>query len=815
MEHVHGSYDGSLVIYSYIIAVLASYTTLDLAGRVSSGNRSSRKGWLLFGACAMGLGIWSMHFVGMLAFSLPIAVEYDLAIVIISVLAAIAGSYIALYVVSRNQLTVIQLLVGGALLATGVSVMHYVGMAAMLIDITYKPVIFVLSILIAFAASIAALWLTFYFRNSGQRYARWKKLGSGLIMGAAISGMHYTGMAAANFHPSEKKAIFYGVVLEHGWLAYLIIGGTLVTLGLSLFSIYISKQLAGKDLELEQNEKWFRSLYENNQDGIVSLDVQFRVISCNPVALDILGLKSEQVFQQKLESLIHIIVPEQRENVLEMFRRAFSGETVTGETTIERMDGRQVELSLTNAPVLVDDVIVGTYIILKDITAKKQAEAKVKHLAFHDELTGLPNRRLFNQAIEEAIVESKQSKRPFAVMVLDIDRFKMINDSLGHTYGDHFLKEVSSRIAAGAAKYNVMVARMGGDEFTMLYRNYNDDQEVRQFVQGIIERIQVPYRLKDNDFYVSASIGIATFPLHGDNDEQLLKNADTAMYEVKKKGKNGFEFFSSLLDEQLAEKIELEGDLRKAINRGELMLHYQPQIRANDLAMVGVEALVRWKHPEKGMLSPGLFIPIAEETGLIYDIGTWVLREACSQMKRWHDEGGPLIPVSVNLSSQQFHQPQLVEYILAILEETGLPPEFLDLEITESMMMDAEVSASILRELNEHGIKISLDDFGTGYSSLSYLKMFPIHKLKIDRSFIRDITQNQNDKAIVATIISMAQNLNMEVIAEGIETKDQLDILTDRDCGNIQGYYFSKPLSADDVEQAFFVPGRGMALKQG
>ncbi|WP_318153740.1 putative bifunctional diguanylate cyclase/phosphodiesterase [Paenibacillus vietnamensis] len=255
--------------------------------------------------------------------------------------------------------------------------------------------------------------------------------------------------------------------------------------------------------------------------------------------------------------------------------------------------------------------------------------------------------------------------------------------------------------------------------------------------------------------------------------------------------------------------------MRKALERGELILHYQPQIRTSDNSMVGVEALVRWEHPERGTLTPGLFIPIAEETGLIYELGTWVLREACRQMRQWHNEGGPLIPVSVNLSSQQFHQRRLAEYVMDILKETGLPPEYLELEITEGMMMDAAVSTEILKELNEHGIRISLDDFGTGYSSLSYLKLFPIHKLKIDRSFIRDITENQNDKAIVATIIAMAQHLNMDVIAEGIETKDQLDILTDKDCGKIQGYYFSKPLSAADMERAYFAPTRAGLVRNG
>lgn len=808
MEHIHGSYDSILVFFSYIIAVMASYTALDLAGRVSTSKGKTRLGWLLFGAAAMGMGIWSMHFVGMLAFNLPITIKYDLIIVLLSVVAAIVASFIALYVVGRSKLTGVQLLSGALLLATGISIMHYVGMSAMLIHITYTPIIFILSVLIAFGASVAALWLAFYFRKGGQRGELWKKLGSGAIMGAAIVGMHYTGMVAANFHNSSKSALFYGVILDQKWLAYFIAGGTLFTLGLSLFGIYISKRLASKDLEIEQNEKWYKSLYENSQDGIVSVDLQHRVISFNSVALQLTGYSGKQVINQPISALSTIIVSEDQEKVKQMFQSTFQGERSNLETAIIRPDGIRLDLNVSYVPVIVEGNVVGSYIIFKDITEELRAKQKISHLAFHDELTGLPNRRMFNQAIAQAIEDSSISKSSFAVMVLDIDRFKMINDSLGHTVGDQFLKEVSKRIEKSAEEYNVILARMGGDEFTLLCREYESHETVKALAKQIISSIQAPYRLKDSDFYVSASIGISLFPGHGHDAIQLLKNADTAMYEVKKRGKNGYQFFTNELDHILQEKIELEGDLRKAVERGELLLHYQPQIRTEDHAMIGIEALVRWEHPSKGMLSPGIFIPIAEETGLIYEIGTWVLREACQQMRKWHAEGGPLIPISVNLSSQQFHQPKLAEYIMAILEETGLESQYLELEITESMMMDASVSSSILNQLNDFGIKISLDDFGTGYSSLSYLKMFPIHKVKIDRSFIRDITENNDDKAIVSTIIAMAQHLNMEVIAEGIETKDQLDILMDNECRKIQGYYFSKPLSANDVEQAFFIPSR-------
>lgn len=808
MEHVHGTYDSLLVIFSYIIAVMASYTALDLAGRVSTSKGGTKLSWLMFGAASMGMGIWSMHFVGMLALKLPFPIKYDLVIVLISVIAAIGAAFTALYDVGRSELSRSQLLAGGLLLATGITIMHYVGMSAMLIHITYNPIIVMLSILIAFVASIAALWLSFYFRKDRQKGQWWKKLGSGAIMGAAIVGMHYTGMVAANFHSSNKTALFLGVILDQTWLAYIIALGIFFTLGLSLFGIYISKRFAHKDSEIEQNEKWYKSLYENSQDGIVSVDLQYRVTSHNTNALKITGFSSKQVMHQLISTLSGIIVYEDQERVKQMFQRSFAGETLNHETAIIREDGMRIELNVAHVPVVVDGEVVGSYIIFKDITAEKRAQMKVNHLAFHDELTGLPNRRKFNQAIAETIEQSSTSDSHFAVMVLDIDRFKIINDSLGHMVGDQFLQEVSGRIQQAIEGQDVMLARMGGDEFTLLCRNYETQDTIKRLAEQIISCIQAPYRLKDSDFYVSASIGIALFPSHGQDAVQLLKNADTAMYEVKKKGKNDYQFFTGELDRVLQEKIELEGDLRKAIERGELLLHYQPQIRTEDRAMIGMEALVRWQHPTRGLLSPGVFIPLAEETGLIYEMGTWVLREACKQMRMWHVQGGPLIPISVNLSSQQFHQPKLADYIMAILQETGLEPKYLELEITESMMMDAALSSSILNQLNEYGIRISLDDFGTGYSSLSYLKMFPIQKVKIDRSFIRDITNNSDDRAIVSTIIAMAMHLNMEVIAEGIETKDQLDILTDNSCRKIQGYYFSKPLSASVVEERFFVPAR-------
>ncbi|MFD2671321.1 EAL domain-containing protein [Marinicrinis sediminis] len=808
--HMHGTYDLELVLFSYIIAVFASYTALDLAGRVRLSKGGRRVTWLLLGAIVMGMGIWSMHFVGMMAFSLPVPIVYDLVVVLISVVAALLAAFITLYIVSRERVTVVGVLVGGLLLAIGISSMHYIGMAAITIHITYDPMMFVLSIVIAGLASIGALAFSFYFSQDQSGRGFWKKLGSGVMMGIAIAGMHYVGMIAANFHISQKSPPFFGIDLEQKYLGYIITGGTLFTLVMSLIGIYVSKRLTIKDSEARQSEKWFRSLFQNNQDGIITIDLNRRIVGFNEAASTMTGYDGSQFMHEPIETISALIPEADRDRIRQLFQQSFTGKSISYEADMIHKQGHLISLYVVVVPVTIENEVNGIFIIAKDVTAEKKSKELIQHLAYHDELTGLPNRRMFNERLDARITQHQEANTRFAVMVLDIDRFKMINDSLGHMYGDLFLKEVSERIRQVVIDRPICLARIGGDEFTLMVEQFDQLTEVSAIADELIHQIQQPYSLMETDFYVTASIGITVYPDHGIDSGQLLKHADSAMYEVKREGKNGYCYYSAELNQQLIEKIELERDLRKAVQNEELFLHYQPQIQTEGQRMIGVEALIRWQHPAKGVLSPGVFIPIAEETGIIYEIGSWILREACRQMKDWHDAGGPLIPISVNLSSQQFHQSNLAAHVQQILEETGLEPKYLELEITESMMMDANTSISILNELHQLGVRISLDDFGTGYSSLSYLKMFPIQKLKIDRSFIQDITVNRNDKAIVSTIIAMAQHLNMSVIAEGIESKEQLDVLTLNDCREIQGYYFSKPLSAWDVEQQFFVPQRAV-----
>ncbi|WP_249435824.1 EAL domain-containing protein [Paenibacillus sp. Marseille-Q4541] len=805
LGHIHNSYDRMFVFFSYVIAVFASYNVLNLAKTISYSKGKSYGLWLLYGAVVMGMGIWSMHFVGMLASNFTIPVSYNLNTIIISVVVAIVASFIALYIVVHKKLSKIRLLAGASLFAIGISAMHYIGMAAIELKVSYDPVYFILSIMIAFAASITALSLSFYFLEDKKYGDGWKKFGSALLMGAGISGMHYTGMAGAHYelkHGHEPV----GILLEHEWLAYFITVGTLITLALSMLGLYISRRFLSQEMAKQENEKWYKSLYANNQDGIISINSDHIIIGFNPAAEKIMGLNEKSYKYRSIGSILPIFVADQHEYLKAMYRRSSKGEFLRYESAIYLESGHKVDLNMVNAPVLVDGKVMGNYIIARDVTEEKKAKEKNHFLAFHDELTALPNRRMFNQALSELIKERQSKGDSFAVMVMDMDRFKLINDSLGHIYGDLFLQQLSDRIRRSLEDEEVVISRMGGDEFAILLKDNIGEEEATAMAERLLMTLGQPYYLNDNEYYVTASIGIAVYPGHGIDAVQLLRNADMAMYEVKKQGKNGFLFFSSEMNSQILERVELEGEIRKAIERREFELYYQPQFRAEDARLIGVEALVRWIHPVKGVLSPAIFIPAAEETGLITQLGSWVLREACRQMYEWHEAGAPRIPVSVNLSSQQFYQPHLTRDIKQILEETGLHPEYLELEITESMMMDAEISSEILTELSSLGIRISLDDFGTGYSSLSYLKMFPINKLKIDRSFIQDIAVNDNDKAIVATIISMAQHLNMNVIAEGIETKDQLDILIENDCSEIQGYYYSRPLPAQELASAFLGP---------
>lgn len=479
--------------------------------------------------------------------------------------------------------------------------------------------------------------------------------------------------------------------------------------------------------------------------------------------------------------------------------RATANEEREGHAVLRnyRKDGTLFWSDWYIAPVKDDTGVVSHFIVVQyDITATKRYESELEFQTNRDALTGLANRSLLRDRLSQAVSYAYRYGHPIWVLFVDLDRFKFVNDTLGHQAGDILLTAVSSRLQA-AVRDTDTVARMGGDEFVLILPERTDAGLSTHIVQRIMEAIGQPLTIEGHEFFVSCSIGVAVYPADGDTPEELIKHADIAMYRAKETGRNNFQFYTPAMNERALERLHIEGDLRNALEREEFMLHYQPQVDLRTGEIVGVEALIRWQHPELGMVPPVRFIGLAEENGLIVPIGAWVVRAACLQNKAWQKSGLCHLRVSVNLSARQFAQEDLVESIASSLREADLEPQYLEIELTESLVMaDVDRAIGILRELKALGVKLSIDDFGTGYSSLSYLKRFPIDVLKIDRSFVNDITIDPDDAAIVASIVSLAHSLRLQVIAEGVETEAQLNYLREHDCDQIQGYFFSRPVTA-------------------
>jgi diguanylate cyclase (GGDEF)-like protein len=439
--------------------------------------------------------------------------------------------------------------------------------------------------------------------------------------------------------------------------------------------------------------------------------------------------------------------------------------------------------------------------IMQDITERKHAEEMIRHQAYHDMLTDLPNRMLFQDRLTHALVRARRHGSKLAVMFLDLDRFKTVNDTFGHAVGDQLLKGIAERLKTRLRGEDT-ISRLGGDEFTILLPEVKLVEDITAVARKIIQAFDMPFMLDGQEIHSSTSLGIALFPEDGDDAQTLLHHADTALYHAKEQGRNTFQFYQSTMSDKANERLVMENELRRALTQEQFTLFYQPQVSITTGEVIGMEALLRWRHPTLGTISPAQFIPVAEETGLIVPLGQWVLYQACGQNKAWQQAGHTPLRMAVNLSARQFHQHNLLEMVSAVLADTGLDPAYLELEITESVAMrDVEFSTSVMCGLREMGVQLSIDDFGVGHSSLIYLKKFPINTLKIDQLFVRGLTTDLNDQAIATAIITMARSMNLRVIAEGVESEEQLAFLRACACDGMQGYLFSKPLPADALTQ--------------
>ncbi len=468
----------------------------------------------------------------------------------------------------------------------------------------------------------------------------------------------------------------------------------------------------------------------------------------------------------------------------------------------QRADGARLFIRISGEPVFDEGGTFRGYRgVGRDVTAAEEADRRVVALARHDSLTGLPNRNQFSQELSRAVARSQRSGGGFSVCFIDLDRFKVVNDTLGHAAGDELLQQMAQRLCA-AVRENDVVARLGGDEFVVLLDGATDASHVGAIVRKLLATLAAPVRLQGCDFELGASMGVAVYPQDGTDAEGLLKNADTAMYEAKGAGRNDWRFYTPEMADTARRAFEMESALRLGLVRGELLLHYQPKVEARSGRLMGLEALVRWRRPGHGLVPPGEFIPLAEERGLIVPLGRWVLEEACSQLAAWRAAGLPVVPVSVNLSPRQFNGGTLLDDVRQVLVRHGLPAALLELELTESTLLtDPQRATETLGRLAELGVGLSIDDFGTGYSSLAYLKRFPAQTVKIDRSFVRSLPQDDSDRAITAAVIALAHGLGLNVVAEGVENTAQLDILRRLGCDEIQGFLFGHPVPAADVER--------------
>lgn len=668
---LNGSYDLATVAVSLLVAVFAALTSFELASRIDSAQGAAGRYWLAGSGCALGLGIWSVHFLGMLAYTLPVAVGYDATLVLAALAAAVAGAWPAMALACRGRLAA-----GALMAAAGIAGMHYLGMASLRMQPPIDQPLERAAISVAIAAVLSgmALRLAEWGRHDAPQ-ALSGRLAAAVIMAGAIAGTPYSSLGAAYF-PADAISLAADSGLPAEWLAAAV---AVVVLGILAMALVVA------------------------------------------------------VLDARLES-----------------RTALLARSLAG----------------TNEELL--------------------------RLALHDNLTKLPNRILLEQQLKQRIENARRGPRRFALLFLDLDGFKAVNDAYGHHTGDGLLVELAGRIRRQLRGADT-AARLGGDEFVVL-SEVVEPNDAASVAQRLIKVLSRPATVMGHRVAVSASVGIALFPDNGDNPRTLMRNADAAMYHAKRMGRSRFSYFEPSMNSNAQEQLRMLQDLRQARARKQLLLHYQPRFAPNG-EITGAEALIRWLHPEKGLIPPDRFIPLAERSRLIVSIGEWVLDEACRQLREWHRAGRHRWIMSVNLSTAQFVHEGLYESVRQALARHSLPPRSLTLEITESTAMrDAEATLGLLRRLVDLGVRISIDDFGSGYSSLLYLKRLPATELKIGRGFVRQLQGDTADAAVVSAIVALGQKLKLKVAAEGVETEEQQSFLTSLGCDTLQGFLLGKPM---------------------
>ncbi|MFA6922302.1 MAG: EAL domain-containing protein [Gallionella sp.] len=947
------SWDFSLVVLSVLVAVIGSFAALTHAQRMRESTGRIATVWMLAGGCTLGVAIWSMHFIGMLALHLPVPIAFDQTLTWLSLLPAIAAALLGFWVLREQHIGYRRIVVSGLLMGAGISAMHYTGMSALKMSpvISFEPLVFFLSVLIAVVASWGALLIMYQGERVKLPPLLRFVLGA-LIMGGAISGMHYTAMAGVNIQPGSMCLSGVSRIEPH-ILSILVAATVLLWFGGGILASLFDRRMVRKNAQalaelgqayeqlLTQNEQQTQSLQGSEErlrmtlrcapDAVFICEQDGHIVYVNDHVIDTLGYGREalyamtlfelsppdwrEIYRQEARKILldnehHImeirlvkkdggrvpmelnavllpngnvyascrditerkvaqrVLEDTRENLqllLNSVAEGIYGVDNEGKCTFVnaaflrilgypdvtevvgqpvhalihhshadgtpypgnecrmylafrdmqavhvddevfwRRDGTAVAVEYWSHPIVKNGVVEGAVATFLDITERKLAEQRVHQLAFFDALTGLPNRRLLLDRLTQAFAVSMRNGRYGALMFLDLDNFKTLNDSKGHDVGDLLLVEVAHRLQQ-CVRDGDSVARLGGDEFVvvleMLSSGVNEAILQAELVgEKIRAALSLPYLLNQYEHHTSSSIGIVLFRGHQESIENLLKYADTAMYQAKAAGRNAIRFYDPEMQAVMEARVELEAELRCALEKQQFRLFYQIQVDSRRQP-IGAEVLLRWLHPERGLVSPLQFIPLSEETGLILPIGLWVLQTACAQLKAWQaDIATRDLTLAVNVSAKQFRQSDFVAQVQRALVDSGAKASHLKLELTESIVLEnVEATIAKMREIKMLGVSFSMDDFGTGYSSLQYLKRLPLDQIKIDQSFVRDIITDPNDAAIVQTVIAMTDALGLNVIAEGVETEAQLEFLEQRGCHAFQGYLFSKPVPVEQFE---------------
>jgi diguanylate cyclase (GGDEF)-like protein/PAS domain S-box-containing protein len=763
------AHDLRLVGLAAVICALASFTAISLLHHVRRSTGQMRLIWLAISATSTGFGIWATHFIAMLAFSPGLPTAYNLTLTLLSLIAAILLTGTGLAVAVMADWKVAPWL-GGAMVGGGIAAMHYTGMAAFEIQgrITWDPPLVAASI--ALGGLIGAAALPVGLRGDALKC----KLLGALLLTVAICSHHFTAMGAASLIP-DPTIEFSPSALPSGWLA--------IAVALASFMIVILA-LAGAAMEMRDRRRGeleadrMRGLANAAVEGLLVCEGEC-ITTVNNSFADLIGSPAESMVGARLEQFF----PDEGTR-LRLFERP--DQPVEGD--LLHADG-----SRTPVEMILRSVDYGgkphCAIAVRDLQARKQAEQHIRFLAHHDSLTGIPNRATFNKKLDQEIELALASGRRLAVLCLDLDRFKEVNDLFGHAAGDAALQAVVKRIARLLSE-DQMLARLSGDEFAIMVPGLSNPTVAGRVAENILEALQIKNETSEADTPISTSIGIAIYPDDATDRHALLSHADTALYRAKNEGRGTYRFFEAAMGAAVRDRRLLEHDLRNAIPRGELRLVYQPQKDIRDGKIIGFEALLRWKHPKRGDIPPIEFVPIAEDTGIILQIGEWVLRTACREAATWSQS----LTVAVNVSAVQIHNANFAHLVHEVLFETGLSPGRLELEVTETALVrDLNRALATLRRIKILGVRIAMDDFGTGYSSLSNLRAFPFDKIKIDGSFIKSVNVNDQAAAIVRAVLGLGRALRLPVLAEGVETAAELEFLESELCNEAQGYLLGKP----------------------